>query len=99
MASGAEKKIYALSALCVGLSVFAGIAPRFVPPSSGFESTATAVLLFVGLLFLAALVSLYLFFVTIRAYRDIAIFPRLAGLGPGIVLVTALVALLAFLRY
>jgi hypothetical protein len=99
MATGAEKRIYGLAALCVALSVLAGIAPRFVPPSSGLESMATAVLLFVGLLFLATLVSLYLFILTVRAYRDISILPRLAGLGPGLVLVTALTALLVLLRY
>jgi len=65
----------------------------------GFASAATAVLVFLGMLAGAALVSVYLFVVTIQVYRDISLLPRLAGLGPGVVLVTALALLIGLLRY
>jgi hypothetical protein len=65
----------------------------------GFAAAATAVLVLLGMLFVAALVSLYLLVATLQAYRDISFLPRLAGLAPGVLLVTALALLLGFLRY
>jgi hypothetical protein len=35
----------------------------------------------------------------IQAYREISFLPRLAGIGPSLVLVTTLVLLIGFLRY
>ena len=51
------------------------------------------------MLFGAAILSLYLLLVTIQVYREISFLPRLAGIGPCLVLVTALALLLGFLRY
>lgn len=100
MAHGIEKRIYRLSALCGGLTALALVIPRFVPSQEGgFASAATAILVFLAMLFATTLVSLYLRVLTIRVYRDISFLPRLAGLGPGVVLVTALALLLGFLRY
>ena len=100
MATGTEKKIYRLSAVCGCLTALALVIPRFVPnQEGGFASAATAILVFLGMLCGAALVSLYLLVVTIQVYRDISVLPRLAGLGPSVVLVTALALLLGLLRY
>jgi hypothetical protein len=100
MATATEKKIYRLAALCGVLTVLAVVVPRFVPSrGGGFEATAIAVLVFLGMLFVTTLVSLYLLVITVNAYRGLSLFPRLAGLGPGVVLVTALVLLIAFLRF
>ena len=100
MATATEKKIYRLSALCGVLTVLAVVVQRFVPSrGGGFEATAIAVLVFVGMLFVTTLVSLYLLVITVNAYRHLSLFPRLAGIGPAAVLVTALALLLGFLRY
>jgi hypothetical protein len=100
VATGTERRIYRLFAICGCLTALALVIPRFVPnPEGGFASAATAILVFLGMLFGAALVSLYLLLVTIQVYRDISFLPRLAGLGPSVVLVTALALLLGFLRY
>jgi hypothetical protein len=100
VATATERKIYRLSAICGCLAALALVIPRFVPnQEGGFASAATAVLVFLGILFGAAVVSLYLLFLTLRVYRDISLLPRLAGLGPGVVLVTALALLFGFLRY
>lgn len=100
MAIGTEKKIYWLSALCACLTALSLVIPRFVPnQEGGFASAATAILVFLGILFGTVVVSLYLLVVTIQAYRDIPFRARLAGLGPSVVLVTAFVLLVAFLRF
>jgi hypothetical protein len=100
VATGTEKKIYRLSALCACLTALSLVVPRFVPnQEGGFASAATAILVLLGMLFGTAVVSLYLLVVTIQAYRDISFRARLAGFGPGVVLVTALVLLLGFLRF
>jgi hypothetical protein len=100
VAGGTEKRIYRLSAACGIFSALAFVIPRFVPnQEGGFASAATAILVFLGMVFGAAVLSLYLLFVTIQSYRDVSLLPRLAGIGPSVVLVTALALLLGFLRY
>jgi hypothetical protein len=100
VATATEKRIYRLFAICGCLTALALVIPRFVPnQEGGFASAASAILVFLGMMFGAALVSLYLLVVTIQVYRDISFLPRLAGLGPSVVLVTALALLLGFLRY
>ncbi len=95
-----EKKIYRLCAICSAFTALAFVAPRFVPNrEGGFASAGTAVLVFLGMLFGAAVLSLYLLLVTIQSYREISVLPRLAGIGPSVVLVAALVLLIGFLRY
>jgi len=100
VANGTEKRIYRLFAICGFFTALAFIIPRFVPnQEGGFASAATAILVFLGMLFWAAILSLYLLLVTIQVYREISFLPRLAGIGPCLVLVTALALLLGFLRY
>ena len=100
MANGTEKRIYRLCALCGFFTALTFIIPRFVPNrEGGFASAATAILVFLGMLFGAAILSLHLLLVTIQVYRKISVLPRLAGIGPSVVLVTALALLLIFLRY
>jgi len=100
MAHTTEKKIYQLSALCAFATALAFIVPRFVPnQEGGFASAATAILVFLGLLVSAAAMSLRLLFLTVRAYRELSLVPRLAGIAPSVILVGAVVFLLAFLRY
>jgi hypothetical protein len=76
------------------------VVPRFVRnPEGGFAAGATAVLVLLAFLAAAAIVSLYLVWVTARAFREIRPPARVAGIGPGILLVGALVLLIGFLRY
>jgi hypothetical protein len=100
MANTTEKRIYRLSAICGLFTVLALIVPRFVPNrEGGFASAATAILVFLGMLFGAAILSCRLLLITIKVYREISLLPRLAGIGPSVILVTAVVLLLGFLRY
>lgn len=100
MANETENRIYRLCAVCGVVTALAFIIPRFVPnQEGGFASAATAVLVLLGMLFGAAILSLYLLLVTLQTYREISFFPRLAGIGPSVVLVAALALLLGFLRY
>ncbi|MCI0452629.1 MAG: hypothetical protein L0Z51_09625 [Candidatus Latescibacteria bacterium] len=68
-------------------------------PEGGFAAGASAVLVLLAVLLVAAVVSLYLAWVTARSYRTIGPVARVAGIGPSVVLVGALVWLLGFLRY
>ena len=100
MATGTERRIYRLSAMCGLLTALALVVPRFVPnQEGGFASAATAILVLLAMLFATTLVSLYLLVTTIQAYREISLFPRLAGIGPAAVLVTALALLVGLLGY
>jgi uncharacterized membrane protein (DUF485 family) len=54
---------------------------------------------FLASLFATALFSLYLLFVTLRAYRDISTTSILAGIILSIVVVAALALLFGYLRY
>ena len=95
-----EKRIYRLLAICMSLTALAYVVPRFVPDrGGGFEAAATAILVFLAMLAAAGLVSLYLLFVTIQAYREISWLPRIAGIGPSVLLVIALALLGGLLRY
>jgi hypothetical protein len=96
-----ETRIYRLSAICTAVTASAFVLPRFVPSSGdgGYAGAGIAILVFLGVLTLAAIWSLYLLLETIRAYREISIIPRLAGIVPSIVLVTAVAWLLGLLRY
>lgn len=100
MANKTEKRIYRLFTACGVFTVLALVGPRFVPnQEGGLASAATAVLLLLGMLFGSAILSLYLLFITLRTYRKISFLPRLAGIGPSVVLAAALALLLGFLRY
>ena len=99
-AAETETKIYRLSAICAFATALAFIVPRFVPNrEGGFASAATAILVFLGLLVSAALMSLRLLLVTLRAYHALPLAPRIAGIAPSVILVGAVVFLLVFLRY
>jgi hypothetical protein len=94
------KRIYRLSAICGLLTALAFVVPRFVPnQEGGLASAANAVLVFLGTLFVAAVVSLYLFVLTLGAFRDLPWPPRLAGMAPALILVGGLVLLLGALRF
>jgi hypothetical protein len=100
MAGGAEKRIYRLCAICGLFTALAFVVPRFVTGQEGGLGIAgTAILVFLVMLFVAAVLSLYLLNVTMQVYRDISLLPRLAGIGPSVILLTALALLLGFLRY
>jgi hypothetical protein len=95
-----ERRIYRLAASCLALVGLAFVLPRFVPSSEGgFASAATAVLVFLAVLAVAAVVALYLCALTIRAYRDLALLPRFAGIAPAVILIVALAMLMGGLRY
>ncbi len=76
------------------------VAPRIVPnKEAGLASSASAALVFLLVLAVTAIVSLYLLWVTIRAYRDLSPLARAAGIGPSVIAVGCLLFLLVLLRY
>jgi hypothetical protein len=86
--------------MCGAVTALAFVVPRFVPTGEGgLASAATAVLVFLGVLLVALALAVHLLVVTIRAYRDLPLLTRVAGIGPGVVLVLALALLVGFLRY
>jgi hypothetical protein len=96
---GIERKIYGLSIACAVLTALAVVMPFFVPDQEGgLAGAATAVLVLLGMLLGASIVSVYLLVVTLSAYRELPFLPRLAGIAPGVLLFSGLVALLIFLR-
>jgi hypothetical protein len=98
--SGREKRIYRLVAIRGFFSALAFIIPRFMPGQEGaFGAAGTAILAFLGMLFAAAIVSLYLLLVTVQVYRELSFLRRLAGVAPSVVPLTALAMRLGFLRY
>ena len=95
-----SRRIYRLSAICGAVTALAFIVPRFVPnQEGGFASAANAILVFLGMLLVAAIMSLYLLVITMQEYREIPLLPRLAGIGPSVLLIAALVLLFGLLRY
>jgi hypothetical protein len=95
-----QTRIYRLSAICVAITALAFIVPRFVPnQEGGFASAANAILVFLGMLLVAAVVSLYLLVLTVRAYRDLPWPARVAGMAPGVILVIGLALILGALRF
>lgn len=95
-----SRSIYRLAAVCGVLTGLSLVVPRFVPNAEGgFASAATAILVFLGILLGAAVVAIYLLVVTLRAYRELPPGPRLVGIAPAVVLVTALVSLVVWLRF
>jgi hypothetical protein len=95
-----EKRIYLLSGVWAVLTALAFIIPRVVPNrEGGFASAATAILVFLAMWLVSVVLSLYLLVVTLRAYRQVAILPRLAGIAPSVIAVAALALLIGLLRY
>ncbi len=95
-----EGKIYSLAGLCGVMTALAFVIPRFTADSEGgFAGAASAVLVFLGVLVAAAALSIYLLVVTVRARAGIGLGARVAGILPGLILMTGLVWLVLFLRY
>ena len=95
-----QKKIYSLSATCAVLMALAFVVPRIVPnKEGGFAAGASAAIVFLLALAVTAIVSLYLLWVTIRSYRQLSPLARVVGIGPSVIAVGSLVALLVLLRY
>ena len=100
MANPTERRIYGLCALCAGATALSVVVPRFVPNTEGgLASAATAILAFLCLLGGATGLSVYLLVFTLRAYRSIALLPRLAGIGPSVLLLAVLAMIFGMLRY
>jgi hypothetical protein len=95
-----EGKIYGLAGLCGVMTALAFVIPRFTPEGEGgLAGAASAVLVFLGILAAAAALSVYLLAFTLKARAKIGIGAHVAGILPGLVLVTGLVWLVLFLRY
>ncbi len=95
-----EGRIYRLAVACVVLAGASFVLPRFVPNTEGgFASGATAVLVFLAVLAVAWLLSIYLLLVTVKDYRSLSLGAKVAGLGPCLLLGAALVGLFGFLSY
>ena len=95
-----QAKIFRLSATCAVLIALAFVIPRAVPNTEGgFASGATAALVFLAGLAVTGIVSLYLLWITLRAYRELSPTARVAGIGPSVIVIGGLVVLLILLRY
>ena len=95
-----QTKIYRLSAVCGVFTALSLIIPRFVSnPEGGFAAGATAVLVFLAMLLLATLVSIYLVAITLKAYQNIQIPAKIAGIAPALLLSSSLFGLIVFLRF
>jgi hypothetical protein len=82
------------------MTALAFIIPRYTPSTEGgFAGATSAVLVFLGVLAAAAALSIYLLAVTLKSRARIGTGARIAGVLPGVVLVTGLVWLVFFLRY
>jgi hypothetical protein len=93
-------KIYRLAAGCAVLAAISLVAPRFVRSSEGgFAAAATAILVFLGVLATAFVVSLHLLVLTIRHFRALSTGARVAGVAPAVVLGVGLTVLIGLLRY
>lgn len=100
MATKTENRIYRLSGLCGFLAAISFIIPPFIPNTAGgFSQGSTAILTLLIMLLLAMIFSLYLLAVTGRAYSDISMAARIAGVVPSFVLVVTLVGIFSFLSY
>lgn len=95
----AARKVYRLAAFCAALAALSIIVPRFVPSSEGFGAAGMGILVFLGMLAAAFVVSLYLAFLTLSEYGNLGTGARVAGLAPAIVLGVGLVALVGGLRF
>ena len=95
-----EKRIYRLAAACVFVAALSFVVPRFVTnPEGGFAAGAGAAVAFLAMLFAASLLSLYLLAITLQAYKELSMGPRIAGILPSCVLAMTLIFLILFLRY
>jgi hypothetical protein len=95
-----EKRIYRLTAVCVFLAAMSFVVPRFVTnPEGGFAAGAGAVMTLLAMLFATSLLSLYLLAITLQAYKELSMGPRIAGILPSFILAAALVFLVLFLGY
>jgi hypothetical protein len=100
IANSTERRVYRLCLVSTTIGVLALVVPRLVPNrEGGLASAGTAILVFLGMLAVAALVAIYLLIMTVREQRQLSVPARIAGVAPGVVLVIALVLLFGFLRY
>ncbi|MGB8435245.1 MAG: hypothetical protein WCE38_13375 [Burkholderiales bacterium] len=94
------RRIYRLAAVCVFLAAMSFVVPRFVTnPEGGFAAGASAVLTLLAMLFATSMLSLYLLAITLQAYKELSMGPRIAGILPSCILAMALIFLILFLRY
>jgi hypothetical protein len=98
MSKSAETTIYRLAAGCALLLALAFVLPRFVETGEGLAGATGAVLVFLAILVVACIVSVFLMVRTLRAYSDLPVTARIAGILPGVLLVTGLVMLVSWLR-
>jgi hypothetical protein len=76
------------------------VVPRFVTnPEGGFAAGASAVVTLLIMLFATSMLSLYLLAITLRAYKELSVGTRVAGIVPSCLLAMALIFLVLFLRY
>lgn len=100
MSSPQEYKIYRYAGLCAVLFAASWIVPRFVTnPEGAFASGASAILVLLAMLLVAAFVSLYVSILTLQAWDAISARAKVAGIAPTAVLTTSLVVLLSGLIY
>lgn len=100
MSRADDAVIFRWLGLCALLVLGAIVLPRFLPQTEGgFAAAASAVLLFLGLLFAAWGVALGLLVVAIRRWSRLGRAAQIAGIVPAVLLAIALFGLVGWLRY
>ena len=95
-----KRRIYRLATACVFLAALSFVVPRFVTnPEGGFAAGASAVMTLLIMLFATSILSLYLLAITLQAYKELSLGPRVAGIVPSCILAMALIFLILFLRF
>jgi threonine/homoserine/homoserine lactone efflux protein len=98
MSKPAQTMIYRLAAACVLLLALAFVLPRFVDTGQGLAGATGAVMVFLAILVVACIFSVFLLLRTLRAYSALPTAARIAGILPGVLLVTGLIVLVSWLR-
>lgn len=80
--SPSSQGIFILAGLWCLVVLSSVLAPRFVPSDAGPASGATATLVFLALLSLAALIAVWLLLQTLPRFRRLSTAARIAGIVP-----------------
>jgi hypothetical protein len=100
MSVSEEYKIYRYAGLCAALFAASWIVPRFVTnPEGAFASGASAIVVLLAMLLIAAVVSLHLSVLTLRRWAVISMWAKAMGIAPAAILVTSLLLLFGGLMY
>lgn len=98
MSKSAETTVYRVAATCVLLLALTFVLPRLVDTGEGLAAATGAVMVFLAILAVACILSVFLLLRTLRAYADLPSAARIIGILPGVLLVAGLIVLVGWLR-